>query len=211
MMESHLSQLLENKPISEITTIINAMKDKLIIRNGRKNRRIFLTIHGERQMLFLLQGHINLVRQWDLRTLANMRAPFMLGAGGPSVGEDNHFVIRAIDDIEYVLLPATLFEQYLDDFNLWKPHATILTWMLMWYHLYHNILAENDYGRTAYILLDALSHEPELIRHNTTALSYIQDRTLFSRSWIMQFLADLKRSGKIELKRGILVKLNPPD
>ncbi|MEX3020965.1 helix-turn-helix domain-containing protein [Kluyvera sp. STS39-E] len=211
MMKSQLPHLHESKPISEMTAIINAMEDKLIIRHGRKNKRIFLTIRGERQVLFLLNGHINVVRQWDLRTLANMRAPFVLGSGVPSVDEDNHFVIRAIDDIEYALLPMATFEKYLDDLNLWKPHATILTWMLMWYHLYHNMLAENDHGRTAHILLDALSHESELIRQNTTALSYIQDRTLFSRSWIMQFLADLKRSGKIELKRGILVKFNPSD
>ena len=55
----------------------------------------------------------------------------------------------------------------------------------MGHHLHRNMLVENNHFRTTHILLDAPSHKPDFIRCNTTAQVYIQERTLFSRSWML--------------------------
>ncbi|MCO4157551.1 helix-turn-helix domain-containing protein [Citrobacter amalonaticus] len=206
-MSSLLSGIRETKPTQEILDIFNALKDKVKFRTGEKNKRILLTVDGKRQIFLLAHGYCNLVRQWDRRTVMTLHAPLMVGFGLPT-DKESHLHVQAIDVIEYALLPADLFEQYITEFNLWKQLATLATWGLQVHNVYNKALAINDNLKIALLLLNELNHEPEFVRHNTTALAYIQDRTLLSRSWIMHFLAELKNAGHIELQRGILIKIN---
>ncbi|WEF29374.1 helix-turn-helix domain-containing protein [Klebsiella aerogenes] len=207
MMSSQLPNIRKSKPTKDIADIIDALKDRVKVRHGQKNRRVSLNFQGKKQVILLIEGHISLARQQDLRTLSTMRAPVVLGTGVPEDQAD-YFIIRAISEIKYALIPIELFNQYLEEFNLWKQQTANLTWMLMSYHLYNNVLINNDHNKTARILLDALYKEPEIVRANTTVLAYLQERTLLSRSWIMRFISDLKKSGYLETKKGILIKIN---
>ena len=206
-MSSLLSGIRETKPTQEITDILDALKDKVKIRHGEKNKRIFLTIDGKKQIFLLIQGYCHLMRQWDMRTIISLHAPLIAGMGMPE-NKASHLFIQAIDKIEYALLPVELFNHYLDEFDLWRQQATITTWGLQVQHIYSKTLMGNNNADVASMLLIELIHEPECIRCNTTALTYIQDRTLLSRSWIMHFLSELKNAGHIELKRGVLTKIN---
>ncbi|MDL4618404.1 helix-turn-helix domain-containing protein [Citrobacter amalonaticus] len=206
-MSSLLSGIRETKPTQEILDIINYLKDKVKFRTGEKNKRILLTVDGKRQILLLTHGYCNLVRQWDRRTVLTLHSPILVGMGMP-VDRESHLHVQAIDNIEYALLPVEIFEQYIAEFNLWRQLATIATWGLQAHNVYNKALAINDNLKIASLLLIELNNEPEFVRLNTTALAYIQDRTLLSRSWIMHFLSELKNAGHIELQRGILTKIN---
>lgn len=206
-MSSLFSGIRGTKPLQEITDIINALKVKVKLRTGEKNKRILLTVDGKRQVLILTQGYCKLVRQWDQRISMTLHAPLVIGSGMP-IDKENHLHVQAIDSIEYALLPVDLFEQYIDEFNLWKQLAILSTWGLQAHNVYNKALAVNNNVKIATLLLNELNSEPDTIRCNITAQAYIQERTLLSRSWIMHFLSALKNEGHIELKRGILTKIN---
>ncbi|WNS34115.1 helix-turn-helix domain-containing protein [Enterobacter asburiae] len=71
---------------------------------------------------------------------------------------------------------------------------------------------QNSAGLSTYELirinLNALMEEEEELRLSINVSDYIQDKTRLSRSRVMKILSDLREGDFIEVKRGILLKVN---
>ncbi len=97
---------------------------------------------------------------------------------------------------------------YVDDNHLWKNICYMLMLSATRFSEYQKeTVGISNYELICNLLL-SLSAESFEIRATTTALEYIQERSLLSRSGIMKTLATLKEGGYIVIKKGLLISIN---
>lgn len=210
-MTSYISQSRRNKPAQDLIHIMDAISEYAVIRKGAKNKQIHLNVHGVQHCFVLFEGDCLIIRDNDHRTISTCEAPIILGLARTQQDE-NIFFIRAFSAISYALIPVKKLESIIENKNLWKEYSTLLHWLLSAYHQYIKTIVSGDNYYVACQLLKELIHEKDIVRMSVTAATYIQDRTLLSRSWVMHLLSELKMGGFIEIHRGHLVKINklPP-
>lgn len=184
--------------IARLTAILEpiAEKVKLVPR-----KRITWTHKGRQQMYLFQQGELSLLRASDGLLLVTVYEPHLFGIAEmiqPTQGhilrvETESTVLRA--DAEQA---ATLFREQ----GVWEDVAAVLSYHTA-YLIYRDaqVVQQRTYS-VIRIHLQEMILLPEEARMRTTILDYIQDRTLLSRSSILNVLSALKQGKYISFKRG---------
>ncbi|HDR2795279.1 MULTISPECIES: helix-turn-helix domain-containing protein [Enterobacter] len=184
--------------IERLTAILEPIAEnvKLVPR-----KRITWTHKGRQQMYLFQQGELSLLRASDGLLLVTVYEPHLFGIAEmirPTQGhilrvESESTVLRA--DADHA---ATLFREQ----GVWEDVAAVLSYHTA-YLVYRD--AQVVQQRTYSVIRNHLQEMillPEEARMRTTILDYIQDRTLLSRSSILNVLSALKKGQYISFKRG---------
>ncbi|HGM5490608.1 TPA: helix-turn-helix domain-containing protein [Serratia fonticola] len=197
----------QDTPIVSIDDILTSMKVITQVRQGRAGQRFYLD-QGEKKMCFLLySGTCIAKRMHDSLVLSTIRSPSIFGLQDIFHAKSDMHLL-AVSDIEYGMVAVDDFFSYVDDNHLWKD----ICYMLMLSATRFSEYQKETVGISNYELicnfLLSLSVESFEIRATTTALEYIQERSLLSRSGIMKTLSTLKEGGYIVIKKGLLISIN---
>lgn len=184
--------------IARLTAIIEPVAEKLTV---TPRKRMTWTYKGRQQMYLLLEGELSILRASDGLLIVTVYEPHLFGIAEMIQPTQGH--ILRTESISTVLrvdaqLAAARFRQE----GVWEDVAALLSYHTA-YLIYRD--AQIVQQRTYSVIRNHL-HEmillPEETRMRTTILDYIQDRTLLSRSSILNVLSALKQGKYITFKRG---------
>ncbi|MCJ1876950.1 hypothetical protein GKR53_23315 [Klebsiella sp. HSTU-Sny5] len=172
-----------------------------------KRRNLYFNL---REILFcyiILEGYFGVYRKNDSRLLAIVSYPTILGMKG-MLNIKTDIFLKALTPAKVGRLTVDNFHSFIQRENLWEELAKHL--VLLSERLYISSEQINAPTATEMVLtqLQELMLEPDIIRNNITAESYIKDKTGLSRSRIMGVLSELKKSGHIDIYKGILLRLS---
>lgn len=195
------------EPTTSIEEVLNATKLIVPVKQGRSGQRFYLDRSDKKMCLLLYRGTCIAKRTNDSLVLSTIKAPTIFGLHDVFHAKSDVHLL-AISDVEYGMIPLDELLSYIDDNNLWKS----ICYMLMLSATRFSEYQKETVGISNYELicnlLTSLSAESFEIRATTTALEYIQERSLLSRSGIMKTLSSLKVGGYIIIKKGLLIKVN---
>lgn len=184
--------------IARLTAIIEPVAEKLTV---APRKRMIWTYKGRQQMYLLLEGELSILRASDGLLIVTVYEPHLFGIAEMIQPTQGH--ILRTESVSTVLrvdaqLAAARFRQE----GVWEDVAALLSYHTA-YLIYRD--AQIVQQRTYSVIRNHL-HEmillPEETRMRTTILDYIQDRTLLSRSSILNVLSALKQGKYITFKRG---------
>ncbi|EHG7612520.1 helix-turn-helix domain-containing protein [Citrobacter sedlakii] len=184
--------------IARLTAIIEPVAEKLTV---APRKRMTWTYKGRQQMYLLLEGELSILRASDGLLIVTVYEPHLFGIAEMIQPTQGH--ILRTESVSTVLrvdaqLAAARFRQE----GVWEDVAALLSYHTA-YLIYRD--AQIVQQRTYSVIRNHL-HEmillPEETRMRTTILDYIQDRTLLSRSSILNVLSALKQGKYITFKRG---------
>ncbi|EMX9182413.1 helix-turn-helix domain-containing protein [Citrobacter sedlakii] len=184
--------------IARLTAIIEPVAEKLTV---TPRKRMTWTYKGRQQMYLLLEGELSILRASDGLLIVTVYEPHLFGIAEMIQPTQGH--ILRTESVSTVLrvdaqLAAARFRQE----GVWEDVAALLSYHTA-YLIYRD--AQIVQQRTYSVIRNHL-HEmillPEETRMRTTILDYIQDRTLLSRSSILNVLSALKQGKYITFKRG---------
>ncbi|WP_347253544.1 helix-turn-helix domain-containing protein [Leminorella grimontii] len=195
------------KPTEHLVKLIDAVSDSDRIQHGRERQIVSLQQYVEPMSFILHEGSAGVYRTSDNLLILNIKAPVIVGLNFLEK-ENNDFYLQARQAIRYEIVPRTLLKEKVIKNNMWES----ISYAYM--HVAHRFLEYHfvSVGVPTYSLirnnLIELMKENDDIRLSTNACDYVQERTLLSRSGIMKILGDLKKGGHIEIKRGVLMKID---
>ncbi|MDA8478122.1 helix-turn-helix domain-containing protein, partial [Citrobacter sp. Awk 4] len=117
-----------------------------------------------------------------------------------------YYILPQTECIGYSL-PASLFSMKISEYNLWHDVNRILAHQFMILNVKVSELVGADAYTKVRTLLTELWLYPEEIRQQINVQSFIQVRTLLSRSQTFKILAELKAGNYIKIKQGALFYL----
>ena len=159
-----------------------------------------------RQCFLLLQGSVALHRRGDGIVLNSESAPFILGVSSQFSSE--HLYVRALETSEIARVSLDCFNHIVAQLDLWEHFSKLLIYTASRvYEHCAQISQMSAYDIIRFQLVE-LMQEPDAIRQQITAATYIKSRTYLSRSGIMRILAELRTGKYITMERGILLDIN---
>lgn len=184
--------------IARLTAIIEPVAEKLTI---APRKRMTWTYKGRQQMYLLLEGELSILRASDGLLIVTVYEPHLFGIAEMIQPTQGH-ILRAESVSTVLRVDAQLAAARFRQEGVWEDVAALLTYHTA-YLIYRD--AQIVQQRTYSVIRNHL-HEmillPEETRMRTTILDYIQDRTLLSRSSILNVLSALKQGKYITFKRG---------
>ncbi|MCU6278854.1 helix-turn-helix domain-containing protein [Enterobacter quasiroggenkampii] len=195
------------KPIDDINKIISAVSDATHIRTAKIRQVISTTTHHEPMTLLIHEGLLAAYRTSDHLLLRYLQAPLIVGVN-VLTDMNEGIVFRAYSNVRYELQPRDAVLEKIDKANLWRETALLFMFGVKRFSEAHKFSAGlSTYELVRYNLLELMEEEEEL-RLAVNVSNYIQEKTRLSRSRVMKILSDLKTGEYIEIKRGILIKIN---
>ncbi|HDR2159847.1 TPA: helix-turn-helix domain-containing protein [Enterobacter cancerogenus] len=184
--------------IARLTAILEpiAEKVKLIPR-----KRITWAHKGRQQMYMFVQGELSLLRASDGLLLVTVYEPHLFGIAEMIQPTQGH-ILRAETESTILRVDADRAATLFTEEGVWEEVAALLSYHTA-YLIYRD--AQVVQQRTYSVIRNHLQEMmllPEEARMRTTILEYIQDRTLLSRSSILNVLSALKQGEYIDFKRG---------
>ncbi|HBE9178834.1 TPA: helix-turn-helix domain-containing protein [Serratia fonticola] len=203
-----LSKVTEQtKALAAVEEVLTSMKSIAQIKQGRTGQRFYLEQNDQRVCFLLYGGTCIAKRTQDSLVLSTIRSPSIVGLQDVfHVKSDVHLL--AIGDVEYGILSVEDFFCHVESKNLWKNICLMLMLSATRFSEYQRETVGISNYELICNFLTSLSIESFEIRATTTALEYIQERSLLSRSGIMKTLSSLKAGGYIDIKNGLLIKIN---
>ncbi|WP_260515794.1 helix-turn-helix domain-containing protein [Serratia fonticola] len=197
----------QTKALTAVEEILASMKSIAQIKQGRTGQRFYLEQNDKRVCFLLYSGTCIAKRTQDSLVLSTIRSPSIVGLQDVFHAKSDVHLL-AIGDVEYGILPVDDFFCHAENKNLWKNICFMLMLSATRFSEYQCETVGISNYELICNLLTSLSVEDFEIRATTTALEYIQERSLLSRSGIMKTLASLKAGGYIDIKNGLLIKIN---
>lgn len=184
--------------IARLTAILEpiAEKVKLIPR-----KRITWAHKGRQQMYMFVQGELSLLRASDGLLLVTVYEPHLFGIAEMIQPTQGH-ILRAETESTILRVDADRAAMLFTEEGVWEEVAALLSYHTA-YLIYRD--AQVVQQRTYSVIRNHLQEMmllPEEARMRTTILEYIQDRTLLSRSSILNVLSALKQGEYMDFKRG---------
>ncbi|MFJ3458549.1 helix-turn-helix domain-containing protein [Scandinavium goeteborgense] len=199
--------LRDFKPVQDIDALLKALAPYVTSISARKGQRFNYLSSGRPVCYIIENGSVTIHRAHDGRVLSTAYAPILLGTGNYIVALDPTY-ITANETMTIGVICVEELSQRLEENNLWKLFSQLLLFTVSNYlHQNLSMVTPTSYEKIRTNILE-LNREPDEVKSKTNLARYIQDRTLLSRSHIMMILAELKKGGHIEVKRGILVSVN---
>lgn len=194
-------------PILELDEFFTSLKSICVIRNGKPGQRFNLEQSDKRLCFILFKGTGLVKRKNDSLVLSTIHGPCIIGLQD-IFHESSGLKVSATTEMEYALISTGELFSWAEEKKLWKNMCYILMISIARFSDYQR----ENVGVSNYAiicnLLDSLNNEPFEVRATTTALEYIQDRSMLSRSGIMKTLASLKTGGFVIISKGLLIKIN---
>ncbi|MEG7493546.1 helix-turn-helix domain-containing protein [Enterobacter hormaechei] len=152
-------------------------------------------------MYLFLEGELSLLRASDGLVVVTVYEPHLFGIAEMIQPTQGH-LLRAERESNILRLDADKAAELFRAEGVWEDGAALLS-----YHTAYLIFRDAQVlqQRTYSVIRNHLQEMillPEETRLRTTILEYIQDRTLLSRSSILNVLSALKQGEYISFKRG---------
>lgn len=199
--------ITSTKPFNQIQELFSSLKNIAGVKNGRDSQRFHLDKDGLRRCFLLYSGTCVVKRNIDSLVLSTITGPSIVGLHD-FFHAKSEVQICAMSDIQYGMPVVDELLNHVEDHHLWKG----MSYMLMLSATRFIEYQQETVGVSNYELicnlLNSLNNESFEIRATTTALEYIKERSLLSRSGIMKTLASLRTGGYIVIKKGLLIKIN---
>lgn len=158
-------------------------------------------------VVLIHEGLLAAYRNSDQLLLRYFQAPLIVGINA-LVDMNEGIVYKAYSEVRYELQPRAAVLEKIDSANLWRETAMLFMYGVKRYAEAHRTSAGLSTYEMIRVNLFALMEEEEELRLSINVSDYIQDRTRISRSRVMKILSDLREGNFIEIKRGILLKVN---
>uniref|UniRef100_S0DEC1 Putative transcriptional regulator n=1 Tax=termite gut metagenome TaxID=433724 RepID=S0DEC1_9ZZZZ len=207
LMTSDAPELLDQKPTRHIKMLIDAMMPWSETFNAQKGELLRYQVSGRKMCYMLHGGSISLHRRGDGLVLNSESMPFIIGICNLSSHGDS-FYLRTRENMRMSRIPQERFMILVEKFALWESLAKLVIYTASRFYDHCTQLTQlSAYEIIRFKLLE-LMDEPDVIRLNTTAAMYIQNRTFLSRSGIMRILSELKQAEYVTMQRGVLIAIN---
>lgn len=195
------------KPMAHIQKLIDCIEPYAEPFTPVSGEALHYLNNNKRVCYLLLNGGASLHRRGDGMILNSVKAPFLLGVSNLQT-QHPQLYIRVTENVQISRISLERLSLIIEKENLWENlcHLIIYTASRIYEHC--TMISQLSSYEIIRIQLLELMREPEKMRMNVTASTYIRDRTYISRSGIMRILAELRDSGCITLKRGILLGIN---
>lgn len=195
------------KPINDVKKIISAISEPSRIRTAKTRQVISTNTHQEPMAVVIHEGLLAAYRNSDHLLLRYFQAPMIVGINALTDMNEG-IVYKAYSDVRYELQPRDTVLEKIEKENLWRETALLFMFGVKRFAEAH----KNSAGLSTYELIRlnllALMEEEEELRLAINVSDYIQEKTRISRSRVMKILSDLREGDFIEIKRGILLKVN---
>ena len=195
------------KPIHDINKIICVVSEPSLIRTAQRRQIISLASFPEPMVIVIHEGLVAAYRNSDQLLLSYFQGPLIVGINEFSE-LNNFFLYKAYSEVRYEIQPRKEVLEKIDNASIWRETAYLYMYALKRF----SEVYQNSAGLSTYELirinLNALMEEEEELRLSINVSDYIQDKTRLSRSRVMKILSDLREGDFIEVKRGILLKVN---
>ncbi|ENA0610252.1 helix-turn-helix domain-containing protein [Enterobacter bugandensis] len=201
------SEKINNSAYGKI--LADALLASAETRKIEPRRNLYLDVNQTRYCYLILEGYFGLYRKSDDRLLAIVTVPAVVGLSG-MVTASSSVYLKALVPSVAGKISLTLVEEIIKEKGLWEILARYLMHLSERLFIASEQLTSPNAFESVCIQLKELMKEDESIRLNITAERYIRDKTELSRSRIMSILSELKKSGHIELDKGILEHISKP-
>lgn len=186
------------KSIARLTAILEPLAEEVKV---VPRKRITWTHKGHQQMYLFQQGELSMLRASDGLLLVTVYEPHLFGIAEMIQPTQGH-ILRAETESMLLRVDAEEAAVRFREQGVWEDVAAVLSYHTA-YLIYRD--AQVVQQRTYSVIRNHLQEMillPEEARMRTTILDYIQDRTLLSRSSILNVLSALKQGKYIAFKRG---------
>ncbi|MCY0773951.1 helix-turn-helix domain-containing protein [Enterobacter cloacae complex sp. 2022EL-00788] len=186
------------RSIERLTAILELIAEKVKV---VPRKRLTWLRKGKQQMYLFLEGELSLLRASDGLVVVTVYEPHLFGIAEMIQPTQGHF-LRAERESTILRIDADEAAALFRARGVWEDVAALLS-----YHTAYLIFRDAQVlqQRTYSVIRNHLQEMillPEEARMRTTILEYIQDRTLLSRSSILNVLSALKQGEYIAFKRG---------
>jgi len=184
--------------IERLTAILEPIAEKM---KAVPRKRVTWKHKGRQQMYLFLEGGLSLLRASDGLLLVTVYEPHLFGIAETIQPTQGH-ILRVETESTILRVDAERAAERFREQGVWEEVATLLSYHTA-YLIYRDaqVLQQRTYSVIRNHLQEMILL-PEEARMCTTILEYIQDRTLLSRSSILNVLSALKQGEYISFKRG---------
>lgn len=186
------------KSIERLTAILEPIAEQVKV---IPRKRITWAYKGRQQMYLFLDGELSILRAQDGLLLVTVYEPHLFGIAEMIQPTQGH-ILRAETESTILRVDAEQAADLFREERVWEDVSALLSYHTA-YLIYRD--AQVVQQRTYSVIRNHLQEMillPEEARMRTTILDYIQDRTLLSRSSILNVLSALKQGEYISFKRG---------
>lgn len=195
------------KPLRAISNLYSSLATQCTLMTKKAGTRLpWLNAKGKSQIYLLKNGEISVYRNHDNLLLATFRPPHILGVV-EALHRDNIYQMRVDTDASLLKIESQDAFTVIEKEFLWQDISLLLAYHISYLCYLENQLIQSRAYITVRSKLIELMNLPESFRMKITAIKYIQQRTVLSRSGILKIFAELKKGQYITLDKGCLVQL----
>lgn len=195
------------RPQKTIDRLIDVLEPHATPVNAIARKRLTWEYKGKTQLFIFKKGELSIIRNSDRLLMVTVYEPHLFGVAEMLQPSRSHSLRAEVScellRIDYDLASA-LFRQH----NLWEEVTSLLAYHTS-YMVYRDdlVLQQRTYSVIRNHLLEMMLLSEET-RQRVSILEYIQDRTLLSRSSILNVLSALKKGGILPLPAAVIYKIS---
>ena len=182
------------RPQKTIDRLIDVLEPHATPVNAIARKRLTWEYKGKTQLFIFKKGELSIIRNSDRLLMVTVYEPHLFGVAEMLQPSRSHS-LRAEVSCELLRIDHDLASALFRQHNLWEEVTSLL--------VYRDdlVLQQRTYSVIRNHLLEMMLLSEET-RQRVSILEYIQDRTLLSRSSILNVLSALKKGGYIAFARG---------
>ncbi len=193
-----MSPIRPENSMQRLLTALEPIADKIQV---IPRKRMTWNYKGRPQLYFFLEGELSILRASDGLLIVTVYEAHLFGIAEMIQPTKGH-ILRTESESTLLRIDAKLAAEIICQQGLWEDAAAVLSYHTA-YLFYRDALVvqQRTYSVIRNHLLEMITLQ-EQTRMRTSILDYIQDRTLLSRSSVLNVISALKREGYIAFKRG---------
>lgn len=201
--------LIIHYPQNEVEELRNALLPAGSQVSFSSGKHINLTNRNREKVCYiLLDGHVSYRHKENGFVISYGYTGSLIGIGSLLTGQNAGYFC-AETNIKTMCIPEDKFlEIFSINNNLWKSLSYYMSYVSQRLIIRDTRLNTKNAYQTVKNLLIELSEQPDYIFHKTSASRYILERTYLARSTVMNILSQLQKGNYIEIKNGLLIKIN---
>ncbi|MCI1898212.1 MAG: helix-turn-helix domain-containing protein [Enterobacter sp.] len=184
--------------VQRLTAVLEPIAEKMIV---IPRKRMTWTHKGRPQLYLFLQGELSILRASDGLLIVTVYESHLFGIAEMIQPTKGH-ILRAESESVILRVDAEQATALFREQGLWEDVAALLSYHTA-YLFYRDALVVQQ--RTYSVIRSHLQEMillPDEARLRISILDYIQDRTLLSRSSVLNVISALKKGQYIDFKRG---------
>lgn len=193
-----LSPVRPEESVQRLTAVLEPVAEKMKI---VPRKRMTWSHKGRPQLYLFIEGALSILRASDGLLIVTVYESHLFGIAEMIQPTHGH-ILRAETESTILRVDAQQAAEIFREQGLWEDVAALLSYHTA-YLFYRDALVVQQ--RTYSVIRSHLQEMillPEDARMRTSILDYIQERTLLSRSSVLNVLSALKKGNYISFKRG---------